>query len=158
MEETSVGKEKEDRALVNSLEDQVRGEISKVEQAIGGSGDHGRDVSAATIGRMMGIATISDLKLVESKLDLMATKVANVTTRLEKALALLARMPTGADLERIDVQIGALRNLIRDTMSTVAGEALSNKSSERKPMAGGSSSGPKIITNAAPKVEEKPAE
>ncbi|NDC38670.1 MAG: hypothetical protein EBZ48_11540 [Proteobacteria bacterium] len=37
--------------------------------------------------------------------------------KLEKALSLLGNVATGADLERIDVQIGALRQLIREVMS-----------------------------------------
>lgn len=80
--------------------------------------DAPKEVSAATVGRMMGLATISDLKLLDSKIDLLATKVTGLVLKLEKALTLLASAPTGSDLERIDVQIGSLKSLIRDALQT----------------------------------------
>lgn len=66
---------------------------------------------------MMGLATTAELKLVEGKLDLIATKVANLTTRMDKVLSILGTTPTGADLERIDVQIGSLKSLIKDVLA-----------------------------------------
>ena len=89
------------------------------------------DVTAATVARMMGVATASELKLVEGKLDLLNTKLAGFGVRLEKMLALMTRAPTGADLERIDVQIGALKSLIKDSMAMVVGEAGGNRSREQ---------------------------
>lgn len=74
------------------------------------------DVSAATIGRMMGLATEGDLKLMESKLDLLATKVNSMTVRMEKVLNILSSAPTGGDLERIDVQVGSLKTLIKEVL------------------------------------------
>ncbi len=85
-----------------------------------------REVSASTIGRMMGLAGASDLKLLEGKVELMSTRVANLTSRMEKVLQALNNMPTGADLERIDVQIGALRTLLKEGL---AGQ-LTDKSKE----------------------------
>lgn len=81
------------------------------------------DVTAATVARMMGVATASELKLVEGKIDLLATKLAGFGVRLEKMLTILNRAPTGADLERIDVQIGSLKALIKDSLTAFAGEA-----------------------------------
>lgn len=81
------------------------------------SGDIGKEVSAATIGRMLGLATSSELKLIDGKLDLITAKLANLTVRLEKALSSAANAPTGSDLERIDVQIGSLRNLMVELLS-----------------------------------------
>ena len=77
------------------------------------------EVSAATIGRMMGLATNSDLRLLESKLDLISTKVASLQVKLDKALTTLTSMPTAADLERIDVQIGSVRTSLRETVQAV---------------------------------------
>ncbi len=67
------------------------------------------EVSATTVGRMLGLVTLGDIKVYEGKLDLMMTKVNNMAVRVEKAVSLLNSMPTGADLERIDVQIGSLK-------------------------------------------------
>jgi len=79
-------------------------------------------VSAATIGRLMGLATTSELKLLEGKIDLMASKINNMMVRVDRLTVLFNSMPTGADLERIDVQIGALKTLIRDTLTALAGK------------------------------------
>lgn len=85
------------------------------------SGSHPErgEISAATIARMMGLATVSETKLVESKVDLLTAKLNAVQVKLEKALAMLGNVATGADLERVDVQVGALRQLIREVMAGV---------------------------------------
>jgi hypothetical protein len=87
----------------------------------------GRDISATTIGRMMGLATVQELALIESKIDLMVTKVGNLTIRMDKVISSLANAPTGADLERIDVHIGALRTLIKEALGGKADDADSAK-------------------------------
>lgn len=78
-----------------------------------------KEVSAATIGRMMGLATVSDLKLLDSKVDLLSTKVAGLVMKLDKALNLLAAMPTGSDLERIDIQVGGVKTAVREAVQTI---------------------------------------
>ena len=78
-----------------------------------------REVSAATVGRMLGLATVSELKLLEGKLDLVSTRMQNMTIRLDKVLTMLSSAPTGSDLERIDVQIASLRTLIKESMVTL---------------------------------------
>jgi hypothetical protein len=82
-----------------------------------GSADSRGEISAATIARMMGLATVSETKLVESKVDLLATKINLLQVKFEKVISLLGNVATGADLERIDVQVGALRQLIRDVLA-----------------------------------------
>lgn len=78
--------------------------------------DNQREVSASTIGRMMGLATALDLKLLEGKLDLLASRVNNLTIRMEKVLSMLGQTPTGSDMERIDVQIGSLKTLMKELL------------------------------------------
>jgi hypothetical protein len=63
---------------------------------------------------MMGLATASELKLMEGKLDLLSTRVNNMTVRMEKIIGILGGAPTGSDLERIDMQIGSLRSMLRE--------------------------------------------
>lgn len=77
------------------------------------------EVSAATIGRMMGLATVSDLKLLDSKVDLLATKISTITVKLDRAITILSGAPTGSDLERIDVQIGSLRSSIKEALEAL---------------------------------------
>lgn len=85
------------------------------------------EITAATLGRLMGLATMSELKLLEGKIDLMASKLNNIMVRVDRMIAQCNAIPTGADLERIDVQIGALKALIRDTLAQLAGKELSSE-------------------------------
>jgi hypothetical protein len=78
-----------------------------------------QEISAATVGRMMGLATISDLKLLDSKVELVSTKVASLVIKLDKALTILNSAPTAADLERIDVQIGSVKTALREAIDTI---------------------------------------
>jgi hypothetical protein len=73
-----------------------------------------REISAATIGRMMGLATVSEVKLLEGKMDLLSTKISAITAKLDRLIATANHFPTGSDLERIDVQIGSLKNLLKE--------------------------------------------
>lgn len=80
------------------------------------------EISASAVARMMGVATGSEMKLLESKIDMLSTRISNLGVRLERALTTLNQIPTGADLERIDVQIGALKTLLKDTLAAWARE------------------------------------
>ena len=82
-----------------------------------GSDAAAREVSATTVGRMLGLATGSELRLMEGKIDLLSTRVNNMTVRMEKVISTLSQAPTGSDLERIDMQIGSLRVLIREAFN-----------------------------------------
>lgn len=75
------------------------------------------EVSAATIGRMMGLATLTDLRLLDSKVDLLATRLTGITLKVDKMLTMLTSVPNGNDLERIDVQIASVKQLMRDLLS-----------------------------------------
>jgi|GEM_PF-1832983 len=80
------------------------------------SGSTRREVAASTITQMMGIATRSEIELLEGKIDLLTSKINTLTIRLEKISTTLQKTPTGSDLERIDVNIGGLKTLIRDAL------------------------------------------
>ncbi len=87
------------------------------------------DVSAATIGRMLGLAGSGELKLLEGKLDLVSTRVSNLTVRMEKIMGALQKLPSAVDLERIDVQIGNLRTMLRNFIENA--EAMAEKERNR---------------------------
>ncbi|MBX7145655.1 MAG: hypothetical protein K1X79_14485 [Oligoflexia bacterium] len=91
--------------------------VTKILQA---QDEKGRgDVSAATIGRMLGLATSGELVMLESKMDLLATKISAVTARVERMVSILSAAPTGKDLERIDVQIAAMRQMLREGLDAL---------------------------------------
>ena len=77
-------------------------------------GDSAREISAATIGRMLGLATNSELKLLDGKLDLLLTKINNLTVRLEKMSGSFGSMPTTADIDRLDVQLSTIRGFLKE--------------------------------------------
>ncbi|MCI5066413.1 hypothetical protein MRY87_11875 [bacterium] len=77
------------------------------------------DVSASTIARMMGLATANELSMLEGKIDLISSRVNNVTAKLERVQGALDRIPTSNDLDRIDINVGSLRTLIKETLETL---------------------------------------
>ena len=100
-----------------------------------------REVSATTITRMLGIPTSAELKLLEGKLDLITSKVNSVVFKVEKLTGQLGGLPSGADLERIEVQIGALRTMIRDALTAEV------KSSPKEAASQETKAADKIVTN-----------
>jgi len=117
-------------------------ESGSATQAIGDLGNKDpKEVSAATIGRMLGLATTSELTLIQGKIDLLVTRVSNLTTRMEKVLTTLQSIPTGSDLDRVDVQIGALRSMIRDALLSAIPEEPKEEGKEK------SMKSARIITN-----------
>lgn len=94
------------------------------------------EVSAQAVARMMGVATTTEVKLLEGKLDLISSRISNMTVRLEKVISQFNQLPSGSDLERIDVQIGSLKTMIRDVLSgklTNQNSALDTKFKDKKP-------------------------
>lgn len=79
------------------------------------SGDQRRgEVSASTIGRMLGLVTTAEFKVLENKIDLMMTKMTTMISKVERMVGLIQAAPTGSDLERIDVQLAAIRTVLND--------------------------------------------
>ncbi|GEM_PF-2934203 len=89
------------------------------------------DVSASTIVKMMGVASATELKLVEGKLDLLAGRLGNLSIRLERATAQLNNIPSVSDFERIEGQLTFIRSMIKDLVQqskgTTAREAKETK-------------------------------
>jgi molecular chaperone GrpE (heat shock protein) len=84
------------------------------------------EVSAATITRMMGIATSNDLRLLEGRVDVLTSKVASLISKFERVLANLNGLPKSSDMDRLEIQIGGIKTMLRE----IAG-ALDNPSSAK---------------------------
>ena len=93
------------------------------------------EVSASTIARMMGVATTLDLKLVEGKLELMATKINALTAKMERVITGLNGLPSASDLDRVDIQIGSLKTMLREIIAAVtpSSPSTSAKGKEKEP-------------------------
>jgi hypothetical protein len=81
----------------------------------GSEGGRG-DVSASTIARMMGMATVAEFRVLEGKIDLLAAKVNSITGKMERLASSVASVATGSDLERVDVQVSSLRTALNEAV------------------------------------------
>ena len=98
------------------------------------------EVSAVTIARMMGLATLGEVKLIESKVELLTTKLSTVQVKLEKIFTVLQGVPSGADLERIDIHIGALKQMLKEFLVDKGPAGAAAEGEAKKPSS-------KIVTN-----------
>ncbi len=99
-------------------------EVVTSDQRSGKSAEGNRtDMPVSAVARLLGVATQTDLTLVEGKVDLLINKLNLMQVRVEKTLTAVGSLASGADLERIDVQIGALRTSIREALSGVPSKA-----------------------------------
>ncbi len=113
--DSSAIEKKVDEKLASILSQPSETEI--VETAKSPERPEGRgEVSAAAVARMMGLATASEVSILEGKLDLLSSRVNSFTVKMEKVLSTLNRLPTGSDLDRIDVTVGSLKTMIRETL------------------------------------------
>jgi len=77
------------------------------------------EVSAQTVTRMMGIASTTDLKLLEGRLDLLTSKVSSMVLKLDRVLTMLGSVPTPSDIGRLEIQLGSLKSMLREALDSV---------------------------------------
>ncbi len=100
----------------------VEDPLKKIEELTATAADKARpEIGAATLARMAGLATGSELKVLEGKLDLLAGRVANMTVRVERALTMLGNLPSGNDFERLDVNISSVKTMLREVLDKSGG-------------------------------------
>lgn len=88
------------------------------------------EVSAQTITRMMGIPTTTDIKLLEGKIELLSTKLNGITAKVERILTVLNSMPSAGDIDRMELQMGAIKALVREVVDVLASGAKDESTSE----------------------------
>lgn len=79
------------------------------------------EVSAQTIARMMGIASATDLQLIEGRLDLLTSRVSTLMIKVDKLLAGLGAVASVGDIGRLETQIASIKSLLRDATDVVGG-------------------------------------
>jgi len=77
------------------------------------------DVSAATVARMMGIASTNDLRVIEGRIDLLTSKVAAILTKMDRCLSMFSSIPTASDIGRLEVQIAAVKSMMKELLDSV---------------------------------------
>lgn len=85
------------------------------------------DVSAATVARMMGIASTSDLRLLEGRVDLLTSKVAAILTKMDRCLSMFGSVPTASDIGRLEVQVAGIKAMMRELLDAVGAPVNSGK-------------------------------
>jgi hypothetical protein len=90
------------------------------------------EVSAQTIARMMGIASATDLQVIEGRLDLLASRVSTLMTKVDKVLAGLGALASISDIGRLETQIASMKSMLRDAVESVRGLHDVPKASERE--------------------------
>lgn len=74
------------------------------------------EVSAATVTRMMGIASTADLRLLEGRVDLLTSKVTGLLTKVDRVLSMFGSIPSSSDVGRLEIQLGGIKSMLRELM------------------------------------------
>lgn len=77
------------------------------------------EVSAQTIARMMGIASATDLQLLEGRLDLLTSRVSTLMMKVDKVLAGIGALASVGDIGRLETQIASLKSVVREAVESV---------------------------------------
>jgi hypothetical protein len=86
------------------------------------------EVSAATVTRMMGIASSTDVKLLEGRIDLLASKLSQISAKVERIVSVLKSAPSCSDIDRLEIQIGSIKAMVREVLEAVGdGAAAGNE-------------------------------
>jgi hypothetical protein len=90
------------------------------------------EVSAQTIARMMGIASATDLQLLEGRLDLLASRVSTLMMKVDKVIASLGTLATTGDIGRLETQIASMKSILREAVESIGVAQEGTKSGDRE--------------------------
>ncbi|MCC6219734.1 MAG: hypothetical protein IT291_00675 [Deltaproteobacteria bacterium] len=76
-----------------------------------------REVTVNTIVRLMGLPTSSDIRVLESKLDALTSKLASIAVRLDRVSSQVLEI--SHDSDRVDLQISDLRAFVKKALASV---------------------------------------
>jgi hypothetical protein len=77
------------------------------------------EVSAQTIARMMGIASATDLQLLEGRLDLLASRVSTVMMKMDKVITSLGSLASTGDIGRLETQVASIKSILREVVESI---------------------------------------
>lgn len=90
------------------------------------------EVSAQTIARMMGIASATDLQLLEGRLDLLASRVSTMMMKVDKVIASLTTLASTGDIGRLETQIASMKSILREAVESIGGTQEGLKGGDRE--------------------------
>ncbi|MFO0415998.1 MAG: hypothetical protein ACK5Y6_01800 [Pseudomonadota bacterium] len=77
------------------------------------------EVSAQTIARMMGIASATDLQLLEGRLDVLASRVATLMMKVDKVLTNFSTLASVGDIGRLETQLASVKTMVREASEAI---------------------------------------
>jgi DNA-binding transcriptional regulator/RsmH inhibitor MraZ len=78
----------------------------------------GAEISATTIGRMLGLVTVTDFRVFEGKFDLLQTRLNSIIVKLDGIQDALQKVPNGSDIDRIESQLATIKTMLSESRST----------------------------------------
>jgi len=90
------------------------------------------EVSAQTIVRMMGIASATDLQLLEGRIDLLASRVSTLMMKVDKVLAGLGTLAGTGDVGRLETQIASIKSILREAVESIGSAQDTQKAGDRE--------------------------
>lgn len=90
------------------------------------------EVSAQTIARMMGIASATDLQLLEGRIDLLASRVSTLMMKVDKVLAAFGTVAGAGDIGRLETQIASMKSILREAVESISSAQEGRAAGERE--------------------------
>lgn len=72
-----------------------------------------RDIPVATIVRLLGIPTQADFSVLDTKLDMLTSKLNALAIKVDRLLSQLGAISNEFYVDRIDFQLGDIRNMMK---------------------------------------------
>lgn len=82
--------------------------VSAVPRASGG-----REVTVSSLLHLMGVPTNASIELLEKKVDILSSKLAAITVKIDRLVAQVSKSTSESYLDRIDSQLSELRNILK---------------------------------------------
>jgi hypothetical protein len=76
---------------------------------------------------MMGIASTSDLRVLEGRVDLLTSKVSAILTKMDRCLSMFSSIPTASDIGRLEVQVAAVKSMMKELLDSVGAPVSAGK-------------------------------
>lgn len=101
------------------------------------------EVPITTLVRLAGLPLAQDVKVIESKVDVLTAKLTNISIKVDRLSSQISKLANESDFERTEAQIADLRNLIKKALSSLVTLPNQGNASE--------------VINVAPASKETPA-
>jgi hypothetical protein len=119
--------------LLDKQQDQIAAALPTQTQPSAASAANPRvEVSAQTIARMMGIASSTDLQLLEGRLDLLASRVSTLMMKVDKVLAGLGALASAGDIGRLETQLASMKSILREAVESIGAAQEGPRSPDRE--------------------------